>query len=175
MVYEKIQRLASSKAKYKKIFLSKMNLNPNDAPWDNILKIGKSVYSLNLSGNSFGSLPSAPLEKLQGLVILNLQQCDYKEIPLTIFKLEKVETIILSHNQITSFQFQNKSPLEMDHLKYLDLCDNQLSEFEFPKEACSLQNLQEINLGFNKLRKIPENVTLLKSVKTMRLNNNLID
>ena len=75
-----------------------------------------------------------------------LNDDDLKELLPDILKLENLEMLDLSSNQLTKF---DKQFIELENLKELDLSDNQLSSFDI--KFANLKCLQELDLRNNRL------------------------
>ena len=60
-------------------------------------------------------------------------------------------------------------------LKELNLYGNKISAIHIPKDAAVLCNLQKLNVGYNDLYEIPEEIQHLKALKKLRLPNNFLE
>lgn len=113
-------------------------------------------------------------------------------LPDEIAQLRKLETVILSHNLLSSFP---DTFVNLKSLKTIDVSHNKLTEF--PLSLCQLTKVDfvnlsnnhitvipdgidaisavEIDLNSNQIAVIPENVAKCSRLKVLRLNENCIE
>lgn len=78
-------------------------------------------------------------------VVLDLSNCDFTEIPSSIFDLSNLESLILKNTNISSIPYDIK---KLYQLKVLDLTNTNIDEV--PYEIRYLNQLQELHLSYEK-------------------------
>lgn len=147
--------------------------NPNhEAECVKFLDSLRTIENLNLDGAGLFELPEA-IGELNQLTYLNLQnnaQLDWGQAMGVIRKLKNLETLDLSSNELYHVPDLRGLP----QLKYLFLNSNNLGsglDYEGLKGAIGLQ---ELYLDANLMGEIPSEVTAVKTLTILSLNNNSI-
>lgn len=135
------------------------------------------LRTLDLSKNNLTNV--GPLEKLVDLKSLNLDQ---NKLPagslVAISKLTKLQNLSLSSNLLGK-------PLPAEHraeplpelpasLKQLDLSRNFFSNVPRPVISPNLTKLEKLDLSFNQLATVPDEISNLKNLEELRLDSNMI-
>ncbi len=108
--------------------------------------------------------------KLQYLTKLNLWGNKLSYLPAEIVKLQNLKYLLLGNNKL------NNLPLvivKLQNLNLLDLSGNQLSYL--PPEIGTLQHLTELNLEANQLSQLPAEIVKLQSLTHLLLQNNQLN
>lgn len=102
----------------------------------------------------------------QNLTKLELSGNKLDNLPDNLKNLENLTTIILSKNVFTTFP---KVLCYMVKLEVADISENSIVEIVDDIENI---NCLELNLSFNNLQKLNENIGKCKNLKVLRVNNN---
>jgi len=126
--------------------------------------IGKKLKKLKkISYNSVGYCQNE-----QGQITkLYLYQCNLRDLPPQISKLQNLTELNLNHNQLSTLPLEI---VKLQNLTRLDLNDNQLSTL--PPEIGKLQNLTELNLNYNQLSTLPPEIGKLQNLTELDLSSN---
>ena len=92
---------------------------------------------------------------------------DFFQIPDTISKLDQLEILVLSWNQLSNI---NQSLCRFPKLIILDISNNDV--FYIASEISELQSLQQLILNGNRLEAIPLSISDLKCLHVLGLNEN---
>ena len=65
-------------------------------------RLGQSLHTLSLTGNTLGILPDLLVQSLPLLIRLNLSHCALHSLP-TVWNLPQLKTLDLSHNMLSTF------------------------------------------------------------------------
>ncbi len=157
----------------------------------------KNLKTLNLGYNDFESFP-IQLFELENLEVLNLKLSQLDSIPPGIGRLANLRTLILDDNKFNDFPFavaelnnleelsitsSNISTvpneiLNLKKLRRLDLSSfwsykdkNQISDIS---NLTGLTDLESLDLDWNKIERLPENLCDLKHLKKLSLLSNPI-
>ena len=114
-------------------------------PWDELTVSFHHVKRLNLSYNSFASLPEV------------------------VFSMNALEELIVVNAGLTEL---SKKISRLDSLKVLSLSQNHLTVL--PESLCSLTLLSAVDLRYNDLLTLPENIGSLTNLKALLLQHNEI-
>jgi|JI6StandDraft_1071083.scaffolds.fasta_scaffold13562_7 Leucine-rich repeat (LRR) protein len=113
----------------------------------------KEIIRADISYRRIVELNPDHLEYFSNLIELN---CSENELRLEMLKkLPAVQTVDISHNRIRSF------PLEMNGfraLRNLNLSFNAI-EFEYLSHLAMMPELRHLNIGFNDLKELPEDMS----------------
>lgn len=106
------------------------------------------------------------------VIALNLSQYQLSQIPAEIFRLEKLEYLVLSHNKLTSLTSDHPywTLKKLPRLKYLDLSFNEIKALE-DEIFSTFAALEYLDLSHNPFTALPLNVLTLP-LKFLHLNDN---
>lgn len=159
----------------RKLILEDLNLTHKEIPVRAICQkpLGEKLHTLSLKGNKLSIVPDQLVVDLHGLHTLDLQQCDLTKLP-SKWNLFSLRRLILSHNKLQDF-LEEEALKGLPQLRHLDFYDNKLCELILPTSKNQvLTKLEYLNLGFNDLTSLPEELTLLSSLRVLKAPNNLI-
>lgn len=125
-----------------------------------------SLLKLNLSCNSLKSLPPA-ISGLKNLKMLDCSRNHLENIPTTLAQMASLEQLYLRHNKL---RFLPELP-SCQTLKELHCGNNQIEVLE-AEHLKHLSSLSVLELRDNKVKHLPEEVTLLKGLERLDLTNN---
>uniref|UniRef100_A0A673JL97 Leucine-rich repeat-containing protein 40 n=1 Tax=Sinocyclocheilus rhinocerous TaxID=307959 RepID=A0A673JL97_9TELE len=149
----------------------------------------KNLVKLNLSCNKLKSLPPA-ISQMKNLIMLDCSQNQLESIPPVLAQMESLEQLYLRHNKL---RFLPELPccktlkelhcgnnqieiLEADHLKhlsalsFLELRDNKVKSL--PEEITLLQGLERLDLTNNDISSLPCGLGTLPKLKSLTLEGN---
>ena len=159
----------------KKLILANMNLTASELPIEDICtpEMCHNMNKLSLSGNRLGHVPERIVVELTGLRTLDLSQCDLRSLPSN-WNLPHLKRLDLSHNRLVDFP--DESVLKgMPELQHLDLYGNKVSEITLPEDCKVLVKLDHLNMGYNNLQALPDDITVLTNLRTLKIMNNIIE
>lgn len=169
------------------LMLDLNHTNINTIPIEHTLK---HLGELDLSGNSFVSIPEA-LCTMDQLKVLDMSNNRLEEIDELIVRIKRLEILVLSYNQLSSLssiyaRLSTLKKLTVSHnridtivpefsqsasLTVLDLSYNNLSVL--PDHLCDLQQLETLDLRYNRLESLPlcmPRLVHLESMNTFQVN-----
>eukprot|EP01103_Thecamoeba_quadrilineata_P016606 TRINITY_DN5591_c0_g1_i1.p1 TRINITY_DN5591_c0_g1~~TRINITY_DN5591_c0_g1_i1.p1 ORF type:complete len:965 (-),score=207.67 TRINITY_DN5591_c0_g1_i1:167-3061(-) len=127
-----------------------------------------SLRELFLNGNKLSQLPSS-FQQLPHLKEIDISSNSFSVFPN--FKLFKYATILkLQDNMINSIPDNLEGIEEMTNLKHLNLGENRINRI--PPSFCRLGTLTELRLVCNELTNLPRTISQLTSLKTLLLDQN---
>ncbi|XP_051753086.1 leucine-rich repeat-containing protein 40 [Ctenopharyngodon idella] len=149
----------------------------------------KSLVKLNLSCNKLQSLPPA-ISEMKNLRMLDCSRNQIESIPPVLAQMESLEQLYLRHNKLRYlpelpccktlkdlFCGNNQiEVLEADHLKhlsalsFLELRDNKVKSL--PEEITLLQGLERLDLTNNDISSLPCGLGALPKLKFLALEGN---
>lgn len=164
----------------KKLILNDLSLTAADIPVKDLCgtPLGSSLHKLSLAGNRLGYIPGKLVINLPVLKHLDLSQCELHHLPETWY-LPNLRRLNLSHNRLTDFP--EESMLEgLPELQELNMYGNKVAEIIIPHHNGSnkkqvLSKLETLNLGYNDLSYLPDDLDLLKSLRTLKVMNNFLE
>uniref|UniRef100_A0AAY4EXG4 Leucine-rich repeat-containing protein 40 n=1 Tax=Denticeps clupeoides TaxID=299321 RepID=A0AAY4EXG4_9TELE len=125
-----------------------------------------NVVKLNLSCNKLRSLPPAIIH-MKNLRMLDCTRNQLESIPPVLAQMESLEQLYLRHNRL---RFLPELP-SCQTLKELHVGNNQIEAVE-AEHLKHLSALSVLELRDNKLKSLPEEVTLLLGLERLDLTNN---
>lgn len=136
----------------------------------------KNIKIIDFSRNNMNGSPNNLLHSFQALEYLNLDHCELNKVPkfATVRNLRTIKHLILSSNAITKID-GNKTFVNLDSLEILNLAYNSIETIH-ENVFKSLSNLKIIHLNNNRLKTIPE--TLFQNINKLgniNLSHNLIE
>ena len=153
--------------------MSELDISDNNITSTNINELPPNLTSLTLDNNPLGTLPDC-VQHLTKLNRLSLSSCSLKELPTFIGCLKRLEKLFLDHNCLGHLPVELKSTMlntlfvdwnplnsldsvqEQKHLHFISAAACGLQEF--PVVAFGLQNLTSLNLGFNSIQFLPDDI-----------------
>lgn len=126
----------------------------------------KNLVKLNLSCNKLKSLPPA-ISEMKNLRMLDCSRNQLESVPPVLAQMESLEQLYLRHNKL---KFLPKLP-SCKTLKELHCGNNQIEmlEADLLKHLSALSYLE---LRDNKVKSLPEEITLLQGLERLDLTNN---
>jgi hypothetical protein len=127
----------------------------------NLISLGASLQFVNLSNNKLSTLPSE-IGLLTNLreVCLNCNKFD--AVPPQLYKCDKLETLMISDNRITSIDVDGLK--QLSRLTILDLGNNNIGLV--PPELGLLTNIRSLTLDGNAFR-VPRPQILVKGTESI--------
>ena len=159
----------------KKLILADLNLTAADLPLGDLCgtSLGNSLYKLSLAGNRLGTVPAPLVQNLPNLRHLDLSQCELHQLPEK-WHLPKLTRLNLSHNRLTDFP--EDGMLEgLPELSDLNMYGNKVAEIIVPTARHHLAKLETLNLGYNDLAFLPDELDQLTALKTLKVMNNYLE
>lgn len=136
------------------------------------LENAKSVLVLNLSHNQIEMIPVQLFINLTDLVFVDLSNNNLETLPPQMRRLTSLQTLILDNNPLIHAQLRQLPVLTA--LQTLKMKNTQRTLSNFPTGLDTLTNLQDVDLSYNLLNRVPEALYLLKSLKRLNLSDNEI-
>jgi Leucine-rich repeat (LRR) protein len=145
--------------------------------------IPPSVYDLPLRTLDLSKNNLSFLGKLEVLVDLKSLNLDQNKLPAgsvsAVSKLTKLQNLSLSGNLLGKplpAVEQKAEPLPElpSTLKQLDLSRNFFSNIPWPVLSPNLGKLEKLDLSFNQLATVPDEILNLKNLEELRLDSNMI-
>ncbi|KAG7343390.1 Miro domain containing protein [Nitzschia inconspicua] len=159
----------------KKLMLNSMDLTAADIPIKDLYRtnLGNSLHKLSLAGNRLFSIPPKLVVCLPILKSLDLSQCELHQLPER-WNLPHLKRLNLSHNRLTDFP--EETMLEgVPELNELNMYGNKVSVIIVPHNPKLLSKLETLNLGYNDLAYLPEDLDRLKALRTLKVMNNFLE
>eukprot|EP00980_Cylindrotheca_fusiformis_P020082 scaffold7161_cov133-Cylindrotheca_fusiformis.AAC.5 len=159
----------------KKLILASLNLTAADIPIKDLYNtsLGNSLHKLSLAGNRLSTIPPKLVTCLPVLKTLDLSQCELHQLPER-WNLPQLKRLNLSHNRLTDFP--EETMLEgLLELQELNMYGNKVSDIIVPQNPRLLSKLDVLNLGYNDLSYLPEDLDTLKSLRTLKVMHNLLE
>lgn len=159
----------------KKLSLNAMGLKATDIPIKDLYgtNLGNTLHKLSLAGNRLSTIPPKLATCLPALKTLDLSQCELHQLPER-WNLPQLKRLNLSHNQLTDFP--EEPMLEgLPELTELNMYGNKVRVIVVPNNPKLLSKLETLNLGYNDLSYIPEELDRLKSLRVLKVMNNFLE
>lgn len=153
------------------------------------------LFQLILTNNGLSTLPT-DIGSLQKLKLLDVSRNKLETLPAELYKLQALQTIILADNLLTESSFPPLADDTFTMLHYVDLANNKLTKLpEFVYRAHNIQDLfapdnsidvllpgvgafaglRQLDLKRNKIKLLPFDVTKCSKLRTLKLEDNLIE
>ncbi|KAI8796832.1 protein flightless-1 [Biomphalaria glabrata] len=136
------------------------------------LENSKSVLVLNLSHNQIEMIPNQLFINLTDLVFVDLSNNNLETLPPQMRRLTSLQTLILDNNPLIHAQLRQLPVLTA--LQTLKMKNTQRTLNNFPTGLDTLTNLQDVDLSYNTLTRVPEALYKLESLKRLNLSDNEI-
>ncbi|XP_035825487.1 protein flightless-1 homolog isoform X3 [Aplysia californica] len=136
------------------------------------LENAKSVLVLNLSHNQIEMIPNQLFINLTDLVFVDLSSNNLETLPPQMRRLTSLQTLILDNNPLIHAQLRQLPVLTA--LQTLRMRNTQRTLSNFPTGLDTLTNLQDVDLSYNNLTRVPEALYKLSSLKRLNLSDNEI-
>lgn len=134
--------------------------------------LNKKVYRFVLDGRTqIDNLKFESLDKLASLKLVNVSSEELNKVLEQLPNPKKLNVLILDSLNLNSFP---TSLLRFTNLKHISL--NYNPQFNFNRGFKAIEDLpiEFLNLQHNKLKELPESITLLKSLQDVNLSHNNI-
>lgn len=130
------------------------------------------LKSLNLSFNLISALHPSVFDDLSNLTFLSLARNKLKELPGGIFStLFSLSNLIIRENFLRNFTGIAKSVSELQNLRKLDLCQNNLASLSHADVSLP-ESLNELYVCYNNLSILGNHSSLLKPIQVLDLSHN---
>lgn len=159
----------------KKLVLNNMSLTAADLPLQYLVgtSLGNTLHKLSLTGNRLGSVPAKLVQHLPFLKHLDISQCELHQLP-DKWNLPQLKRLNVSHNRLRDFP--EEGILEgLPELQELNMYGNKVAEIIIPHNTTVLSKLEILNLGYNDLAYLPDDLDQLKALKTLKVMNNFLE
>jgi GTPase SAR1 family protein len=159
----------------KKLMLNALELAAADIPVKDLYRtnLGNSLHKLSLAGNRLSTIPPKLVVCLPVLKTLDLSQCELHQLPER-WNLPQLKRLNLSHNRLTDFP--EETMLEgLPELHELNMYGNKVSVIIVPHNPKLLSKLEILNLGYNDLAYLPEDLDHLKALRILKVMNNFLE
>ncbi|XP_030647281.1 leucine-rich repeat-containing protein 40 [Chanos chanos] len=132
---------------------------------DSLAKL-TNLVKLNLSCNKLKSLPSA-ISEMRNLRMLDCSRNEIESVPPVLAQMASLEQLYIRHNKL---HFLPELP-SCKTLKELHVGNNQIEVLE-ADHLRHLSGLTVLELRDNKVKKVPDEITLLQGLERLDLTNN---
>jgi len=159
----------------KKLMLNNLNMTAADIPINDLYEtvLGRSLHKLSLSGNRLSTIPRKLVSCLPVLKTMDISECQLYHLPER-WNLPNLRRLILSHNRLNDFP--EETMLEgLLELQELDMFGNEVSMIVIPQNPKLLCRLEILDMGYNDLSQLPEELDRLKSLKQLKVMNNYLE
>ncbi|NXB36942.1 MFHA1 protein, partial [Eulacestoma nigropectus] len=134
------------------------------------------LEALNLSGRGLEELPEEVGAALSGLRVLSLRRNRLGRLPAAALRhLGRLAELDLSHNRLRGLG-DGGALAGLRGLRKLSLSHNELGAEGpgLPPRLAELGCLEELDLSFNRLRRLPEGLGRLRHLRTLDVDHNLL-
>ncbi|NWY31817.1 MFHA1 protein, partial [Pheucticus melanocephalus] len=134
------------------------------------------LEALNLSGRGLEELPEEVGAALSGLRVLSLRRNRLARLPAAALRhLGRLAELDLSHNRLRGLG-DGGALAGLRGLRKLSLSHNELGAEGpgLPPRLAELGCLEELDLSFNRLRRLPEGLGRLRHLRTLDVDHNLL-
>lgn len=129
------------------------------------------VSSLELKGTFTVTGVNGTLNSFNALQTLIVNQCTLGELPSAIFSMPHLDTLDLSHCEISLTAPAARALGDLHNLEYLDLGNNPLN---LAPDVSNLQQLSSLNLPHTQISEVPAGVFQLPVLQNLDLSHNNI-
>ncbi|XP_054268551.1 protein flightless-1 [Macrosteles quadrilineatus] len=136
------------------------------------LEHARSLLVLNLSHNNITAIPNTLFVNLTDLLFLDLSHNQLETLPPQMRRLANLQTLILNYNPLGHFQLRQLPSLV--GLETLHMRNTQRTLANLPASLEMLTNLQDLDLSFNNLPKVPDALYTLPTLRRLNLSSNCI-
>ncbi|XP_020144492.1 leucine-rich repeat-containing protein 40 isoform X3 [Microcebus murinus] len=133
------------------------------------LRLLPALTVLDIHDNQLTSLPSA-IGELENLQKLNVSHNKLKTLPEEIANLRNLKGLYLQHNELTCISEGFEQLSNLEDLE-LHVGENQI-EMLRAEHLKHLNSILVLDLRDNKLKSVPDEITLLQSLERLDLSNN---
>ncbi|NXW45022.1 MFHA1 protein, partial [Nyctiprogne leucopyga] len=134
------------------------------------------LEALNLSGRGLEELPEEVGAALSGLRVLSLRRNRLSRLPAAALRhLSRLAELDLSHNRLRGLG-DGGALAGLRGLRKLSLSHNELGAEGpgLPPRLAELSRLEELDLSFNRLRRLPEGLGRLRRLRALDVDHNLL-
>lgn len=134
------------------------------------------LEALNLSGRGLEELPEEVGAALSGLRVLSLRRNRLCRLPAAALRhLGRLAELDLSHNRLRGLG-DGRALAGLRGLRKLSLSHNELGAESpgLPPRLAELARLEELDLSFNRLRRLPEGLGCLRHLRALDIDHNLL-
>ncbi|NXL46857.1 MFHA1 protein, partial [Podilymbus podiceps] len=134
------------------------------------------LEALNLSGRGLEELPEEVGAALSGLRVLSLRRNRLGRLPAAALRhLGRLAELDLSHNRLRGLG-DGGALAGLRGLRKLSLSHNELGAEGpgLPPRLAELGRLEELDLSFNRLRRLPEGLGRLRHLRALDVDHNLL-
>uniref|UniRef100_A0A8C5J2N3 Malignant fibrous histiocytoma amplified sequence 1 n=1 Tax=Junco hyemalis TaxID=40217 RepID=A0A8C5J2N3_JUNHY len=134
------------------------------------------LEALNLCGRGLEELPEEVGAALSGLRVLSLRRNRLARLPAAALRhLDRLAELDLSHNRLRGLG-DGGALAGLRGLRKLSLSHNELGAEGpgLPPRLAELGCLEELDLSFNRLRRLPEGLGRLRHLRTLDVDHNLL-
>ncbi len=159
----------------KKLILDSLRMTAADIPVKDFYGtvLGQSLHKLSLSGNRLSTIPRKLVTCLPNLKNMDISQCELHQLPER-WNLPQLKRLNLSHNRLSDFP--EETMLEgIPELQVLNMFGNKVSAIIIPHNPKLLARLETLDLGYNDLADLPDELDRLKSLRILKVMNNFLE
>ncbi|NXF92553.1 MFHA1 protein, partial [Eubucco bourcierii] len=136
----------------------------------------EELEALNLSGRGLEELPEEVGAAPSGLRVLSLRRNRLCRLPAAALRhLSRLAELDLSHNRLRGLG-DGGALVELRGLRKLSLSHNELGAEGpgLPPRLAELGRLEELDISFNRLRRLPEGLGRLRHLRALDVDHNLL-
>ncbi|CAO3665316.1 unnamed protein product [Rhizopus stolonifer] len=126
-----------------------------------------SLKQIDFRVNKLSSLPES-IELLQNLTSVLLPHNEFETIPSVLFKLDNLKELDMSHNRLCQISISDST------IERLDLSHNEIEEILIPN-ASTVKNLTKIDLGHNKMKRLPDAIMHASKLNDLQASQNKLE
>ncbi|KAL7579107.1 hypothetical protein ACA910_019138 [Epithemia clementina (nom. ined.)] len=158
----------------KKLILSNLGITAAEIPLNYLCgtPLGNALHKLSLSGNHLGSIPDLLVQSLPCLKHLELSQCRLHGLP-NEWNLPQLKKLNLSNNLLRDFP-EETMLAGLPELQELDMFGNKITVIVVPHDPSVLSKLETLNLGYNDITFLPDELDQLRALRVLKVRNNFL-